>query len=154
MGLVLAGQGLGGFLGMVLVPALSDKLGRKPVMIVALLIDLAALLALMNIGAEPALLFAAVFVIIFTTSGVVSINVGPLTNASVPPAIAATATGLVVGIGEMVGGAFMPALAGGLAESMGISVIIKIAAIAAGLGILIVIFGVREPKPLFAQATP
>ncbi len=154
MGLVLAGQGLGGFLGMVLVPALSDKLGRKPVMIGALLIDLAALLALMNIGAEPAMLFAAVFVIIFTTSGVVSINVGPLTNASVPPAIAATATGLVVGIGEIVGGAVMPALSGGLAESMGIPIIIKVATIAAGLGILIVVFGVREPKALLAQATP
>jgi fucose permease len=69
-----------------------------------------------------------------------------LTSASVPPAIAATATGLVVGIGEMVGGAIAPAVAGGMADSLGIAVIFKIAAFAIGVSILVVGFGIREPE--------
>jgi MFS family permease len=109
MGMVLAGQGLGSFVGMVAIPAISDRLGRKPVMIVSLAIEFVALFALMGIGASPVLLFVALFVATFMNAGVVAITVGPLTNASVPPAIAATATGLVVGVGEIFGGALAPA---------------------------------------------
>jgi MFS family permease len=39
MGLALTGLGLGSFIGMVLVPALSDRVGRKPVVLVALAIE-------------------------------------------------------------------------------------------------------------------
>lgn len=146
MGGVLAGLGLGSFVGMVAVPAISDRFGRKPVMLVALVIALGALLLLMNAGPDPAILFATLFVSTFMIAGVVAINVGPLTSASVPPAIAATATGLVVGVGEIVGGALAPAVAGGLADSMGIPVVLKIATCAIGAGILVVAFGVREPR--------
>jgi MFS family permease len=146
MGVVLAGQGLGSFIGMVAVPAISDRLGRKPVMIAALIIAFVALVALMNLGASILPLFATMFISTGMIAGAVAINVGPLTSASVPPAIAATATGLVVGVGEIVGGAVAPAIAGGLADTMGIPIILKIATIAIGLAVLVVAFGVREPK--------
>jgi MFS family permease len=155
MGMVLAGQGLGSFVGMVAIPAISDRLGRKPVMIVSLAIEFVALFALMGIGASPVLLFAALFVATFMNAGVVAITVGPLTNASVPPAIAATATGLVVGVGEIFGGALAPAVAGGLADAMGLPVILKIATLAIALAFFVVLLGVKEPKPdaLAAEAT-
>ena len=146
MGGVLAGLGLGSFVGMVAVPAISDRLGRKPVMLVALVIALAALSFATNAGPDVGVLFATLFVSTFMIAGVVAINVGPLTSASVPPAIAATATGLVVGIGEIVGGAIAPAVAGGLADSMGIPIILKIAIGAIAVAILVVALGVREPK--------
>ncbi len=146
MGGVLAGFGIGAFVGMVAIPAISDRLGRKPVMIGSLLIEFVALWVLMGIGANPPMLFAALFVIAFMNAGVIAINVGPLTNASVPPAIAATATGVVVGIGEIFGGALAPAVAGGMADAMGIPVILKIATAAIGLPIPLVLLGVREPK--------
>ena len=141
MGAVLAGQGLGGFVGMVAVPAASDRFGRKPVMLVALVIALGALVLLMNAGPEPILLFACLFLVVFMIAGAVAINIGPLTNASVSPAIAATATGLVVGIGEIVGGAVAPAVAGGLADAMGIPIVIKIATAAIAVSILVVALG-------------
>jgi MFS family permease len=147
MGMVLAGQGLGSFVGMVAIPAISDRLGRKPVMIVSLAIEFVALFALMGIGASPVLLFVALFVATFMNAGVVAITVGPLTNASVPPAIAATATGLVVGVGEIFGGALAPAVAGGLADAMGLPIILKIATLAIALAFFVVLFGVKEPKP-------
>ena len=53
MGLVLAGFGAGGCLGMVLIPALSDRLGRKPVMIGALAIALATLWILPSLSGSP-----------------------------------------------------------------------------------------------------
>ncbi|MBB4199893.1 MFS transporter [Rhodoblastus sphagnicola] len=145
MGMVLAGMGLGSFIGMVAIPAISDRLGRKPVMLVSLAVEFAALLTLMQVGASPLALFATIFVATFMNAGVVAITVGPLTHASVPPAIAATATGLVVGVGEIFGGALAPVVAGGLADAMGLPVIIKIGALAIGLAFFAVLFGVREP---------
>ena len=146
MSLVLAGQGIGSFVGMVAVPAFSDRVGRKPAMLVAQAVAFLALLVLMNTGPDPMMLFMAMFVAMFMISGVLAINIGPLTSASVPPSIAATATGLVVGVGEIVGGAIAPAIAGGMADAMGIPVILKIAMIAIGVSILVVAVGVREPK--------
>jgi MFS family permease len=151
MGMVLAGLGVGSFIGMVLVPALSDRLGRRKVMIGALLIELAALAYLPFVGPEPALLFAVLFVATFMNAGVVAINVGPLTNAAVPPHLATTATGVVVGFGEIVGGAIAPAVAGGLAQQIGITVIPQIALWSIVVGLLVVAIGVREPEALKLQ---
>ncbi|HDR9882411.1 TPA: MFS transporter [Burkholderia cenocepacia] len=147
MGLVLTGQGVGSLVGMVIIPALSDRFGRKPMLIAALLAQLAALCVLRTIGAEPVKLFAALFVITFMNSGAIAITVGPLTSAAVPARLAASATGLVVGVGEIVGGAFAPAAAGALAHVMGIAVIPVIALVATATGAAIVAFGVREPRP-------
>lgn len=146
MGLVLTGLGVGSFVGMVVVPALSDKMGRKPVMLVALLIELVALGILPTLGAEPAQLFAVLFVATFMNAGVVAINVGPLTSAAVPAHLATSATGMVVGLGEIVGGALAPAVAGVLAQNIGITVIPQIAFWSIATGVLVVAIGVREAK--------
>jgi MFS family permease len=146
MGMVLAGLGVGSFVGMVVVPALSDRIGRKIVMLVALLIELVALGILPSIGAEPLQLFAVLFVATFMNAGVVAINVGPLTSAFVPAHLATSATGVVVGFGEIVGGALAPAIAGGLAKQIGITVIPQIALWAIVAGLVVVALGVREPK--------
>lgn len=145
MGLVLSGLGVGSFVGMVVVPALSDRLGRKPVMLVALVIELAALWMLANTGADPVRLFAVLFVATFMNAGVVAINVGPLTSAAVPPHLATSAIGIVIGLGEIVGGAVAPAVAGFLAQNMGIAVIPKIALAAIAAGLAVVALGVKEP---------
>ena len=151
MGGVLSGQGVGSALGMAALPAISDRFGRKPVMIVALIVEFLALWALMGIGADAVALFVALFVATFMNFGVVGINMGPLTTDSVPAAVAATATGLVIGVGEIFGGALAPAIAGGVADAMGIAVVIKIALAAVVLALVNLVFGVREPKP-FARS--
>ena len=148
MGMVLSGLGLGSFIGMVLVPAISDKLGRKPVMIVALLIELGALWLLPTIGAQTTFLFWALFIATFMNAGVVAITVGPLTSGAVPQYLATTATGFVVGLGEIVGGAVAPAVAGGLAQNYGIGIILEIAFYSILLGIAVVVIGMKHlPTP-------
>ncbi|MDP9651097.1 MFS transporter [Paraburkholderia caledonica] len=148
MGMVLTGQGAGSLIGMVVIPALSDRFGRKPLLIAALLAELVALWMFRTIGAEPIKLFSALFVIAFMNSGAIAITVGPLTSAAVPPRLAASATGLVVGVGEIVGGAMAPAVTGALAHAMGIAVIPVVALIAIAMGTAIVALGVREPTLL------
>ncbi len=147
MGMVLTGIGLGSCIGMVLTPAISDRLGRKLTMVCSLLIELVALCLLPDVGAEPVKLFAILFVATFLNAGVIAIIVGPLTHSSVPTRLATTATGIVVGLGEVVGGAVAPAFAGGLAQHVGISVIPTIALIAIGVGVVIVGLGIKEPNP-------
>jgi len=145
MGMVLSGQGVGSLVGMVVIPALSDRFGRKPLILIALIAEIVALGILPTIGAEPIKLFAALLVITFMNSGAIAITVGPLTSTAVPAALAASATGVVVGIGEIGGGAFAPAMAGALAHQMGITVIPVIALIATVASMVIVAIGVREP---------
>lgn len=146
MSLILTGLGAGSCLGMVLVPAVSDRLGRKRVMLVALGIALLALCLLPSLGAEPTKLFIVLFVAAFMTTGALAITVGPLTHDSVPKRFVTTATGVVVGIGEILGGAMSPALAGELAQRLGITVVPWIAIAATGVALLLVLFVVREPR--------
>jgi MFS family permease len=146
MGLVLAGQGAGSCVGAVVIAALSDRLGRKRMLVGALVVALVALALLPGIGAEPVKLFAALFVVTFMAAGAMSITVGPLTGASVPPHLAASATGIVVGVGEIVGGAIAPAIAGALAHRIGITVIPAIGLVAIVAALAIGLLGVREPR--------
>lgn len=145
MARVLAGFGIGSFIGMAVVPAISDKLGRRVVVIVALVMALAALWTLQRIGAEPVRLFWVLFAIGSMTAGAVVTIVGPLTGGSVPKSLAATATGIVVGVGEVIGGAAAPVIAGHVAQRFGLETILSLSWIAIAAGLLIAIFGVLEP---------
>ena len=146
MGLVLSGMGLGSFIGMVMVSALSDRFGCKPIMIVALAVELVALWALPQLGADPWRLFAILSVVAFMNAGVIAITVGPLTSRGVPARLAATATGIVIGCGELMGGAVAPAVAGGLAQAFGIAIVIDIAIWAIAAGLVVVVIGIRESE--------
>lgn len=152
MGLVLAGQGIGSLVGMVVVPAISDRLGCKPVILATLALNVAALWLLPSIGLDPLALFAILFVALGMTSGAIAITLGPLTSAAVPAALANSATGLVVGTGEILGGALAPALAGALAQRLGIAVVPQIALIAIVIALVLVAFGVRKPRSADTEA--
>lgn len=145
MGLVLSAMGLGGVVGMMAVPAASDRLGRTPVMAICMAIAVATLAAIALL--EPGRFALATLLAVDSAmiSGVVATNIGPLLNASVTPKIAATATGIVVGLGEIMGGAVAPALAGGIAEAHGIHTVPYVSLVAAALGLAVVLFGLKEP---------
>jgi MFS family permease len=145
MGMVLSGLGLGSFIGMVFIPAISDKLGRKKIMIASLLLELVALWFMMEPGKTAGELFLILFVVTFMNAGVVAITVGPMTSDSVPKRLATTATGIVIGLGEVVGGAIAPAISGGIAQNLGIQYIPMIAFVAIAVGIVVAVFGIREP---------
>ncbi|MEX3967850.1 MFS transporter [Paraburkholderia sp. EG286B] len=146
MGTVLSGFGLGATIGLVAVPALSDWLGRKLVIVIALLVECIALWVFLNIGAAPLQLFFALTVISLLLAGVIGTTIGPLASESVPHGLGATATGAIVGFAELIGGVIMPVVTGSLAVNDGISVIVKIAAGTAVLGLIVAALWIREPR--------
>lgn len=146
MGFVMSAIGFGGFLGMVLMPTLSDRLGRKPVALISCIATGVALWLMINTGAEPVKLFLLLFATTFFNFSMICMIVGPLTSESVPPALVSTATGLVVGIGEVFGGGVAPALAGYIAQHHGIENTLYLALSGVVLG-LVVAACLRETAP-------
>jgi fucose permease len=101
---------------------------------------------LMGTGAEPMKLFALLFLTIFFNFSMICMTVGPLTSESVPAALTSTATGLVVGIGEIFGGGIAPAIAGYIAQHHGIENTMYLALGAVVLGLLVATC-LRETAP-------
>jgi len=121
IGLIMSGFGLGGFLGCLVVGHLSDRIGRKKSLIMSFLLCgiVAVLFASLNVGASPIFFFALVFF-----SGFFFAGAGPLVTTAVVEtvgfALAASAIGLVTGVGDLVGGGILPFIGGGLADLMGL----------------------------------
>jgi MFS family permease len=133
--------------GGVLVPLLSDRIGRRPVMI-----GFCALTALCPVAA----LLVHSSVALMTTLTVIGwLGVGsfPLFMGVVPAETlslrrAATAMGLVVGAGEITGGAFSPLIAGNLADHFGLATPLLMAA-AMSLVAAVLAVGLIETNPRF-----
>ncbi|MEL7548030.1 MAG: MFS transporter [Pseudomonadota bacterium] len=155
MGLVSACLGAGGLIGMIALPALSDSVGRKPVMCGALVIKVLAIGALFfaSEATPPQLLALCFFFVSASASGTIAILIGPVISASVPAVVAATATGIVTGLGEIFGGAGGPFLTGFVAEAYGIQTITVIMLISASFGLVTVLFGLREPQRSVTQSS-
>lgn len=146
MGFVLSATGFGASAGTVLMPWLSDRVGRKPVMIGCSLATLASLIVLTQIGPDPALLFAVLFAVHFFNFAHITLTVGPLSVEAVPAKLMATASGAVIGVGEIFGGGIAPVIAGYVAGWFGIQYTLYLAIVALAFGVLIG-FGLRETAP-------
>jgi MFS family permease len=147
MGFVLSAIGFGGASGALLMPSLSDRLGRKPVMILSVVGAFAFLALLTRCDANPVKLFACLFMTLFFIFALITLTVGPISAESVPARLMTTASGLVVGVGEVFGGGIAPALAGYVAKHYGIEHAMYLA-----LGALVVGFAVaislKETAPI------
>jgi len=151
MGFVMSAIGLGGFIGQLVLPGLSDRLGRKPVVLGSFVATGACIWLLMHTGAEPLTLFALLFLTTFFNFSMICMTVGPLTGESVPLPLVSTATGLVVGIGEVFGGGVAPALAGYIAQHHGIQYTLYLALGGVALGLAAASL-LRETAPLRRKA--
>ncbi|HBP6668281.1 MULTISPECIES: MFS transporter [Pseudomonas] len=152
MGFVMSAIGLGGFIGQLVLPGLSDRLGRKPVVLGSFVATGTCIWLLMHTGAEPLTLFVLLFFTTFFNFSMICMTVGPLTGESVPLPLVSTATGLVVGIGEVFGGGVAPALAGYIAQHQGIQYTLYLALGGVALGLLVACL-LRETAPLRSKVT-
>lgn len=146
MGYVLSAIGFGGTLGTLVMPALSDRIGRKPVMIVSVIGAAAGLYVLMHTGAEPARLFASLAVTLFFVFSMICLTVGPISAESVPATLMSTASGIVIGTGEIFGGGIAPVIAGYVAQHYGIEYVLHLAAIALAVGLVVALL-LKETAP-------
>lgn len=145
MSSVMSAIGLGSTVGTILLPWLSDQLGRKPVMAFCTLGALASLLMLAKCGASFWPLFAALFCVHLFNNALITLTVGPVCLESVPASLAATASGLVIAIGELLGGGLAPAVVGQIAQRFGLSHILLLPIGAITLGFLLCI-ALRETR--------
>lgn len=153
MGFVLSGIGFGASLGTVLMPWISDRIGRKPVMLISTAAGFASLIAFASLGAEPPLLFATLFAAHFFNFACLTLTVGPLSAESVPVRLMATATGVAIAVGEIFGGGIAPVLAGYVAEHFGIRHILDLAIAAMAVGFVNSLFLIETaPRRLAAVA--
>jgi predicted MFS family arabinose efflux permease len=146
MGYVLSAIGFGGTLGTVLMPTLSDRLGRKPVMVLSVVGAAIFLFLLSRAGPNPTALFAYLMLTLLFVFSMITLTVGPLSAESVPATLMSTASGLVVGIGEVFGGGLAPAIAGYVAKHYGVQYILYLGFIALAVGFVVAI-SLKETAP-------
>ena len=118
LGFVLSGIGVAWVLWGAVVPGISDRFGRKPAMVV--FSALAALSPLAIIGIDDPVLLFGVLVLTYTGLGCFTLFMATIPAETVPRGVMATALGLIMGVGEIVGGFVAPALAGRLSDSFGL----------------------------------
>lgn len=147
MGFVLSAVGFGGTAGTLIMPGLSDKLGRKPIMVLCVLGGIFSVYLLTQTGADTTKLFAVLFMTVFFNFSLICLTVGPLSTEAVPAKLMSTASGLVIGVGEIFGGGIAPAMAGYIAINYGIENILYLALGALILG-LTVAFSLKETAPV------
>ena len=146
MGMLMSVLGGSAVVGSLLVPGLSDRIGRRMTMICFTLLGLVPPLAVgwSGLGAGP---LAVVLFIGWLASGAIPIFMATIPSESTSRAQLATAMSLVMGIGEVVGGALMPVIAGALADRHGL---IAVPVVQAGLTALAAILSLFliETAPL------
>lgn len=137
MGSVMSAIGLGSAVGTISLSWLSDRIGRKPVMMLSSAGGVIALAMLSITGADPTMLFAWLFFVHFFNNAAITLTVGPLCAEAVPPALMATASGVVIAVGELFGGGLAPIIAGQVATTFGIGKLLLLPMVTLGIGFVL-----------------
>jgi predicted MFS family arabinose efflux permease len=153
MGGIMSAIGLGSTVGTLALPWLSDVIGRKPVMVFSTVGALVSLLLLATAGAHVQTLFSLLFMVHFFNNALITLTVGPLCSETVPLPLMATASGLVIAVGELFGGGIAPVVVGELAQHIGIEHILWLPSIMMLLGLIISLF-TRETRPTIRALRP
>jgi MFS transporter, ACS family, hexuronate transporter len=134
-------------------PWLSDRIGRKPVMIGFCLLGALTALGAVYFGGSTLVLGALLFVG-WLASGTFPLFMGVIPGESVPRKYAATAMGLVVCVGEVLGGSGLVALAGKMADLTQLSTAVLMMAGSGAIGCVLCLFLVETaPVKTRAEAT-
>jgi MFS transporter, ACS family, hexuronate transporter len=101
------------------VPRLSDRIGRKPVIIGTCVIGFMIPFSLLS-WSGSALLLAPLIFVGASVGGAMSLFMGVVPSETVPPRMVATTVALVIGLGEILGGVVGPTLSGMAADRWGL----------------------------------
>jgi MFS family permease len=145
MSLLMSVLGLSAAFFSFVVPGLSDRFGRRPVIVAFNLIGLLAPLAALYFDGSLYALAALIF-IGWSASGTFPLFMGTIPSETIPARYVATSLGLVMGLGEILGGVSAPWAAGWAADRYGLRAPIMIEAGCAIVGALLALF-LKETAP-------
>lgn len=131
-------------------PWLSDRIGRKPVMISFCLVGALTALGAVYFQGSTVVLGTLLFVG-WLASGTFPLFMGVIPGESIPRKYAATAMGLVVCVGEVLGGSGLVALAGKIADLTQLSTAVLMMAGSGAMGCVLCFFLV-ETAPIKTRA--
>jgi len=146
VGLVTSAIGFGGFVGLWMLPALSDFFGRRVMAILGFVGGAAFTYFFIVLGAQPTFLFAALFGATACSFGVLSLLTGPVASESAPPGMVSTASGVIIGVGEIFGGGLALLVAGYIIAAFGIQYMLYLALGGLMLG-AVLMTGLEETAP-------
>jgi predicted MFS family arabinose efflux permease len=135
-------------------PWLSDRVGRKPVMIAFCLAGVITPMAALYFNGSPVVLGVLMF-LGWTATGAFPLFMGVIPGETISRRYAATAMGLVVCVGEVIGGFGITSVAGRLADlsSLATPVLLQIGC-AAIAGVLCLFLVETAPAKVRAMAGP
>lgn len=145
MGLFMTVLGLSSVIGGFAVPALSDRIGRRPTLLLFGLVATAAPLVIGHLEGSVAQLCGAIF-LAYLGYGCFPIFLATVPAESVAPAYAGRAIALVIGVGEVVGGFVSPLLIGVAADAFGPATPFWVASGCTVIAVLVAC-GLRETAP-------
>ena len=148
-GQVVAPMGIATMICGFIVPAISDRIGRKPAMIIFTFIGIVTPLAALYFSG-PQWALSLLLLIGWTASGSFAVFMGVIPSETVPKALAASSMGLVVGAGEIVGGVLSPTISGWIADQTSLAAHMVVMVVCALCGGLLSLF-LRETAPARAQ---
>jgi MFS family permease len=147
-GQVVAPMGIATMICGFVVPAISDRVGRKPAMIIFTFVGLVTPIAALHFNG-PQWMLSLLLLIGWTASGSFAVFMGVIPSETVPKALAASSMGLVVGAGEIVGGVLSPTISGWIADQTSLVAHMVVMMVCALCGGLLSLF-LRETAPAFA----
>jgi predicted MFS family arabinose efflux permease len=148
-GQVVAPMGIATMICGFVVPFISDRIGRKPAMIIFTFIGLVTPIAALHFSGAQWML-SLLLLIGWTASGSFAVFMGVIPSETVPRTLAASSMGLVVGAGEIVGGVLSPTISGWIADQTSLvahMVVMMVCAVGGGLLSLFL----RETAPAKAE---
>ena len=120
-GFILGASGLGAFFGGIFWPGVSDRIGRKPTLLInAVTTGLVPLLLLVPALYANFWLLALLMVAFMGGQSLAALSLVIIPTETVPRQVAATAIGLATMFAELVGATVAPAIGGTLAQSYGL----------------------------------
>jgi ACS family hexuronate transporter-like MFS transporter len=145
MSLLMGVLGISAALFGFIVPGISDHVGRKPVMIGFCFIGLITPLAVLYYSG-PLTVLALLIFIGWSASGVFPLFMGTIPSETIPARYIATSLGLVMGLGELLGGVLTPIGAGWAADHYGLRAPVYIEAGCALIATVLALF-LQETAP-------
>ncbi len=153
MGFVVAASGISTAISGMAVPALSDRIGRRPALVIVTFFGMAAPLAALLVHGSPVVVAFALFIGYFG-GGAGPLYVSIIPSESVPARYTATAVAIALASGEILGGVLAPTLAGKAADIYGLAAPFWISAACAGLCGVLSLFLVETAPRLVQRAAP